>query len=340
MTKLQRESLLIISNSVGGGGAENAMFALYRELHHEIPTQLIALNTDQTSSKQEEGIIVLNRKWGGGFLSTFSTFLSLNRVIYKSRATWIIVNCELAELLIALSPPFRAKIVCVEHTSNPWIGRKGIGFAVRKILGFRNANWVTVSRNSSSVWQSRRLAKHIPNPVQVPMLGKFQRNAGAVFIGRLVNGKRPEWAVLASSKAKIELNVFGNGPLLEELVDLQRSLNSSANFHGYVENCWESISSDDVLLMPSAFEGDGIVVVQAILAGMRILLSDNADLRRFDLPDECYVGSAEEMAEKLVQLDFLDEAKFRAGKVQTEKLMLERNIENVSAEWLRYLRRI
>ena len=53
---MQRESLLIISNSVGGGGAENAMYSLYRELRSQIPTQLIALNKDQTSSKKDEGI--------------------------------------------------------------------------------------------------------------------------------------------------------------------------------------------------------------------------------------------------------------------------------------------
>ncbi len=332
--------MLIVSNSVGGGGAENAMYSLYRELRSQIPTQLIALNKDQTSSKKDKGIFVLNRKWGGGLLSTFSTFLFFNKILYKSKATWIIVNCELAELLIALSPLFKAKIICVEHTSNPWLARRELGLVVRKILKLKKARWVTVSKNSSSVWQSRGLVTHIPNPVHVPMLGEFQRDVRTVYVGRLVTGKRPEWAIMASSKARFELDVFGSGPLLEELIDLQRNLNSSVNFHGYVENCWELISVDDVLLMPSAFEGDGIVVVQAVLAGMRILLSDNSDLRRFDLPDECYVGSAEEMAEKLAGIHSWGRAKFRAESKYTEKLMCERSVENVSAQWLRYLREI
>jgi glycosyltransferase involved in cell wall biosynthesis len=335
---VRRESLVIISNSVGGGGAENAMFDLYKGLQNKIPTKLIALNSDATSSKSEEGVLVLARKWGGGLLTTLLTFLTLNRRFHQIKPTVLIVNCELAELMIAFSPLSTTRIICVEHTSNPWIGRKPLGAVVRKILAYKGASWVTVSSNDNRIWQSPVEGKFIPNSVRVPKLKTLERQPKAVYVGRLTSGKRPEWAVFAAAQAEVDLDIFGEGPLLEDLVDLQHEIDCRVQFHGYIENCWDYISSDDVLLMPSAFEGDGIVVVQAILAGMRILLADNTDLRRFELPEECYVRDAEDMAAKLVEIDFRDKFKYRASSDARNKLLIARSIEIVSEKWLSCLR--
>lgn len=335
---VHRESLVIISNAVGGGGAENAMFDLYKGLQTKIPIKLIALNSDATASKSEEGVLVLARKWGGGLFTTLLTFLTLNRRFHQIKPTVLIVNCELAELMIAFSPLSATRIICVEHTSNPWIGRKPLGIVVRKILALKGASWVTVSSNDNRIWQAPGEGKFIPNPVRVPKLKTLERGPNAVYVGRLTSGKRPEWAVFAAAKAEVVLDIYGEGPLLEELVGLQHDINCRVQFHGYIENCWDYISSDDVLLMPSAFEGDGIVVVQAILAGMRILLADNKDLRRFELPEECYVRDADDMAAKLAEIDFGNKVNYRASADARDKLLVARSIETVSEKWLTCLR--
>lgn len=333
------DSVVIISNSVGGGGAENAMREVFFSFSGKFPCYLVALNRDKTAINTEGDIIVLERKWGGGLSNTFSTLISLEKTLKNINPGTLIVNCELAELLIAFSRYTQCRIICVEHTTNPWAGRRLLGFIVRKILSFKKADWVTVSSNTTIVWKSEKLAKHIPNPVPVPQLGNPRREMNSIYIGRLNQGKRPEWALSASNKAKVTLQVFGEGPLLNDLMAMQLRLNYSTTFHGYVEDCWKSISKEDVLLMPSAFEGDGIVVVQAILAGIRILLADNLDLRRFQLPEECYCSSEEEMTTKLIEVKYSDLGNFRASDEIRNQLMKLRSPQSVSEEWIRYLRK-
>lgn len=331
------QSVLIVSNSIGGGGAENSMRELHVNLRKKLPCTLLALNNDEFSSGAQDGIVVLNRKWGGGIFSTVITFFMLNLEISRIKPAALIVNCELAELLIAFSPLGKIKIFCVEHTTNPWNGRRMLGFVVRRALSLKNCVWVTVSSNETKIWQVRGPIQHVPNPVREITLSNQNRPPRAVYVGRLNLGKRPDWAVCAAAEARIGLSVFGDGPLLNELIGLGISLSSDVKFHGYLENCWDYVSEDDVLLMPSAFEGDGIVVVQAILAGMRILLADNLDLRRFDLPDECYVKNEQEMASKLAELDFTNREMYRAGRHLIQRLQKERSVESISNRWIKLL---
>jgi glycosyltransferase involved in cell wall biosynthesis len=331
------QSLLIISNSVGGGGAENAMRNLLNGLVGRLPVRLVALNSDNSNLKTQDEIIILNRKWGAGFLSTTATLFSLRKVLKEVNPSVLIVNCELPELLIAFSGSWRRKIICVEHTSNPWAGRKFLGVIVRRILLIKRVQWVTVSRDEKKIWHGGKGASHIPNPVDVPKLGNPPREVNAIFLGRLTQSKRPDWAIQASLEADIELQIFGDGPLMADLKKNQKELMSRVKFHGYTESCWDQISKNDILLMPSAFEGDGIVVVQAILAGMRILLADNNDLRRFNLPDDCYCKNAEEMAQKLINAATLGVDQYRATPKARDELFLERNLESVSAKWIKYL---
>jgi glycosyltransferase involved in cell wall biosynthesis len=339
MAKLDRysDSLLIISNSVSGGGAENAMRNLLSALVGKIPAHLVALNSDNSDSKTQDPIFFLDRKWGAGLLRTFETLLALKKVLKDINPSVLIVNCELPELLIAFSGSWRRKIICVEHTSNPWMGRRALGALVRHILLIKKVKWVTVSKGEQKIWCGGESATYIPNPVAVPILGNPPREANAIFLGRLNQSKRPNWAMQACYEAGIGLQIFGDGPLMDELKRIQQQSKSSVQFHGYAENCWEKISKDDVLLMPSAFEGDGIVVVQAILAGMRILLADNKDLRRFNLPDVCYCQNAEEMAHKLRDMESLDKDQYRASTKARKELLLERNIDSVSAKWIKFL---
>jgi len=332
-----QDSVVIISNSVGGGGAENAMREVFYALSVEFQCYLIALNRDETAFNAKDNIIVLNRKWGGGILNTFSTLIALNRSLKEMNPAILIVNCELAELLVAFSRPIHARIICVEHTTKPWTGRKLLGFCARKVLYFKRAEWVTVSSNTAFVWQGAKNAKHIPNAVPVPKLGNPIRKMNSIYIGRLNVGKRPDWALSASSKAEVNLQIFGAGPLLDGLLDMKLKLNANATFHGYVEDCWKLISKNDVLLMPSSFEGDGLVIVEAILAGMRILLADNLDLRRFELPEECYCSDEEEMTKKLIEIKRGEESKFRASDDTRNRLMKSRSPEFVSDKWIKYL---
>jgi hypothetical protein len=77
--------------------------------------------------------------------------------------------------------------------------------------------------------------------------------------------------------------------------------------------------------------------VQAVLSGMRVLLADNKDLRRFQLPEECYVADADEMARKLSAIDFKNQKMYRPQKTLRDRVRVERSIERISEIWLKLI---
>jgi len=334
---VDKKSLTIVTNSLTGGGAENAMLLLHSTLALDFDCHLVALNGDGSDIQNVSGVNVLNREWGSGILGTISAYLSFQRLLWQLGPKTLIVNCELPELFVAMSPLRNKRIICVEHTSKPWLNRRRLGAIVRTILKLRKCEWVTVSSNNSNVWHASLPAAYIPNPVSIPKLGNPQRDSNALIAGRLISGKRPDWAVSAAAQSQLTLNVFGDGPLLNSMKQLAIDKNCKVKFHGYITDFWRLVSCNDILLMPSAFEGDGVVVVEAILAGVQLLVADNPDLRRFELPEECYCSSAEQMTEKLIKFKECNDGSFYPPKALRERIRIEREIESVRSNWIEYI---
>ena len=327
-------TLAIITNSLSGGGAENAMRLLHISLPTKLNSHLIALNGKTRIDQEVSRSTVLKREWGTGIFRTISTFFSFQKLIWDLNPNTLIVNCELPELFVAFTPFRKKRIICVEHTSKPWLKRRILGYIVRNILKLRKTDWVTVSKNDLNVWCAKNRALHIPNPVLAPILGNPVRDLSALLIGRLTDGKRPDWAIAATGKSGISLNVFGDGHLLNSLKQLAVAKACEVKFHGYVDNCWSLVSNRDILLMPSAFEGDGIVVVEAILAGLPILAADNSDLRRFGLPEDCYCSNEEEMTEKLIRFKSESLASFSPAPNLISAYRQERGLDSVVSTWV------
>jgi glycosyltransferase involved in cell wall biosynthesis len=56
----------------------------------------------------------------------------------------------------------------------------------------------------------------------------------------------------------------------------------------FLPNPWSLINPGDVVVVPSLWEGDGLVVLEALHLGVPILVSDIKDLRRLKLPEKNY----------------------------------------------------
>jgi glycosyltransferase involved in cell wall biosynthesis len=90
--------------------------------------------------------------------------------------------------------------------------------------------------------------------------------------------------------------------------------------------------------VPSEYEGDGLVVVEAILAGAPILLRDNEDLRRFELPDSHYFRSQKELEEKIRYIRSHGLSKFYASSEIKEKLVQSRSAKEIKVKWINFLK--
>lgn len=115
---------------------------------------------------------------------------------------------------------------------------------------------------------------------QVAHMDSDNRIYRFVCVARLVKGKNHDFLLrgLAYVKTGWHLDVVGAGPLEGRLQKLAKELGVEhrVSWHGALPNAAarELIFRSDTLLLPSAYEGWGAVVNEAVAEGTRVLVSD------------------------------------------------------------------
>ena len=282
-----------------------------------------------------EHTYILHRAWKAGFLETARNYLEFVSLVRQLQPKIIVANCELPELYVAFATPRNVRIVCVEHTSRPWAGRRALGNLVRKILRLRGAYWITVTSESEAVWQGSLTPKYIANPITIETdaITTDRQDTDTVFIGRLRLEKRPEWVISSATQADLRVDIFGEGDLKEALQSTYSDQSANIKFHGYVSNPWKNISKDSIVVVASEYEGDGMVVAEAIMRNHPVLLADNPDLRRFALPDENYFLDAEELRSKLIVWKQSGKNAFHIPGYIVKSLHKTRDINTIVEQW-------
>jgi glycosyltransferase involved in cell wall biosynthesis len=105
-----------------------------------------------------------------------------------------------------------------------------------------------------------------------------------LFIGQLIERKRPDLVVeaLTGLPDDSRLVIAGEGPLRRHLCDLvrQKGLERRVEFLGYVQpaDIPEILGRCDTLVLPSQEEVYGLVVTEALAAGLHVVLSERAGI--------------------------------------------------------------
>lgn len=330
--------VMILTNSQSGGGAERSMNLVANELTTlGYKVYLVAINLGpEDLIKPKFDLIQLERNWKDGFLSTLHSLISFKKNIRKINPDVLIVNCELPELFASLVNT-KCKIIVVEHTSRPWNGRRSIGFVVRYALKMKKTLWVKVSENIGNWPFNFTSCKIIPNPIK--NLGiNTDRDVGSkrltnlYFVGRLSQEKNPELFLKLCKNLNLSGTLIGDGILKDALISYSKSNQIAVSFKGYLSDPWAEIGKGDLLIIPSIFEGDGLVVVEAIHQGIPLLISDNLDFRRFNLPERNYCAD---------EADFQERIRFYASDISTlqveeriaSRIINGRNINEVAKSW-------
>lgn len=334
------KKIVFVLNSTSGGGAEVSAMKVCRELISSgYNIKIIALNRNQFSSGVEsDSLIQIDRTWKSGLCNTISAYIRFQSTIRKVKPEVVVVHCELPELFCALIPSFKIILLAVEHTSSPWEGRRTLGRIIRNILRFRKTTWITVDKSQSKVWLGGNNPIHIANPVASNEIFEEPRIPERIaFIGRIREEKRPEWAINAAIENSLPIAVIGDGENKTLLMDRYGENKSLVTFYGFLENPWSRLSPDTLIVMPSKFEGDGLVAVEALINGFPIALADNKDLRRFELPSENYFANENELAVILRRFKEYGPDSFKIPNSTTLEIRAERDIQTVTTKWIQVL---
>jgi len=182
----------------------------------------------------------------------------------------------------------------------------------------------------------------IPNSLKISnkMFTLKKKNHQIVYVGRLVFYKNLEVVISAIKLAKkqipdIKLQIVGDGPHRKVLEDLVKKLDLESNveFCGYktIDEKNQIIDTSSALVLPSLFEGFGIVILEAFQASIPALVSDLRPMSDIveDGVDGYTVNPKDEKswAEYIITLMKNPKLVETMGKNGNEKLKLKYNSE-------------
>jgi glycosyltransferase involved in cell wall biosynthesis len=285
---------MFVTNSLTGGGAERAMNLASNELsRRDWAIALVPINSGPSDFIEPVSeVFPLGRKWRGGFLGTVYSFIQFNIVVRSWKPDVVVLTCDLPEFFGAFLLASK-KLVIVEEASYPWGTRENFGRIVRKMLAIRQVRTIAASSHLK-IWPNRVLPDAVienaitPFDVSHGPRGVDCETMRLNFIGRLSAEKRPDWFIEVCKIGGFKGRVIGDGVMKQVLIDNVNTKGVDVEFSGFLKDPWAVLQEKDLLIAPSAFEGDGLVVIEAIKHGVPLLISDIPDFRRFRLPERNY----------------------------------------------------
>lgn len=146
------------------------------------------------------------------------------------------------------------------------------------------------------------------------------------FLGRLDPIKRiPDLVKAMRNLPRGHLHIFGEGPAREEIEKtvMQLGLKDRVTLHGAVQRPQEALSKIQLLVLPSAAEGFGLVLIEAMAAGIPVVATDVPGIR--DVVKDCATGLLVPPAQPAKLADAIN-------RVMTDAPLRKRLIDAASAD--------
>ena len=337
--------VMFVTNSLSGGGAERAMNLASNELcRRNWAIALIPINDsppDYIDPISE--VFPLGRKWRGGIVDTVLSYIRFNRIVLSWKPDVVVVTCDLPEFFGAFLLA-KKRLVIVEEASFPWGTREVFGRTIRKLLEIRGAKTVAASPHLQ-IWPHRHSAdvviQNAITPFQTDKVSKTKMR-GPVrlnFIGRLSLEKRPNWLIEVCESSGFKGRIIGDGGMKQSLIDSASMKAIDIEFTGFLKDPWASLEEEELLIVPSVFEGDGLVVIEAMKKGVPLLLSDIPDFRRFELPEKHYCADVTAFASRALEYSNKLEELVVPPDISS-KIFFSRTPSSIGDKWEEFLNSI
>lgn len=177
------------------------------------------------------------------------------------------------------------------HNNSPWLKKQSIYSVVYAISCKKYPKILTVSSSvfDEFIYSNKFLGKHlvVGNPINVSSIKlkakekKSKIAPSIVYCGRLVIQKNPEMFIdiIAPVMKKLKNTtavMIGEGELRSSIEKKIREYDLSDRIEllGFVNNPYPIIGESKVMIMPSRWEGFGLVAVEALSLGVPVICSN------------------------------------------------------------------
>lgn len=295
-------TVAILAPSLTGGGAEHVASrwaSALQERGYRVRVLLTHPTADDLATTHLDVVDVSSAL--RGFVGSVPAVRRSLRATPVDAILSLMPYWNLIALIVAASLPARSRpsVTISDHTlhvpQRATASRSSrFQLALARLLYRRAGSWIAVSHpvaaemaalyglDSSRLWVVVNPVADTGGARRLPVVGSAATDLRLVFAGRLTAAKRPLTAVhVAATLARdhastVELDVFGVGPLEDDMRRLAQSLGVPITFHGWVDRWYDNVAPHSVLLVPSKVEGFGNVLVEAAAASIPAVVSSRA----------------------------------------------------------------
>jgi glycosyltransferase involved in cell wall biosynthesis len=166
----------------------------------------------------------------------------------------------------------------------------------------------------------------------VHALGADETKILVGYVGRLTHQKGVDILLEAIArlsptlKHRVQVHIVGDGPDYRKLTEMTASMSISAMFHGAKPNARDLLSGFDFAVVPSRFEGLGLVAVEIMIAGTPAVFTDCPGLRDVVPGSWPYIAKASDPLDfaltlsRLLKADTLPKYDFDAARYSAEAM--------------------
>ncbi len=281
------------------------------------------------------------------FTRAVSYSISLTFLVLRKKKEFDLVYCRFVKeptIIICLLKLFKLHnlpiVSCTECT-----GKRGEAYflenfffsnlfirLINKYNDVINIISPAIEKELISIGLDKNKFSYIPNGTPVENLPEFSYNdflerRNIVFVGRLVKRKNIDILMhaircIAKTYKNISLDIIGTGPIEDELKKLREDLvlHDIVNFIGFIDENKKinTISKYKLFVLPSELEGFGIVVIEAMKAGIPVIVTNSGGPEFFidnSVGRVAMVGDIDSLANAITELLLLDTNKlYEMGK--------------------------
>jgi GalNAc-alpha-(1->4)-GalNAc-alpha-(1->3)-diNAcBac-PP-undecaprenol alpha-1,4-N-acetyl-D-galactosaminyltransferase len=350
---------LVISKMSNAGGTERMMSVLSSglcEKGHEVTVITVSDCSDKSFYPLDPAIKLINSGILGLYKNPALKFIylpfalaKLRKAIMETRPDIVIPFVDVLNILTIMSLKGKnISVIATEHFS-PGIRKIGAVWDFLRPKYYRKAKCITVLTPEDKTYFPNDLQHKIHvtlNPAVKPNVSKndYSLNNRIIGVGRLVKEKGFDLLISAFSELtsdfpELKLDIYGTGVEYDDLTSLikESGLSEKVFIHSPVKNIIEKMTGADIFILPSRLEPFGMVIVEAMSAGVPVIATDcpNGPKNIITNKDDGILvknGSVQEISDsiKLVLTD--EELRKKLGgnaKKITEKL----SVENFIKKW-------
>lgn len=192
------------------------------------------------------------------------------------------------------------KIVSELHNDDPRMWR----YSLRSILYLLSSPFydriIVISQSvinhfifKNEIKNKVSIIENIVNPFRINQFSSYPKKWDCIFLGRFVNQKNPLKFVKIVYKLKsvdnnIKTIMLGDGVLMPEVRKMIRTYHLTNNIKlcGFQKNPYKYLYKSKVLVMPSKYEGFGLVALESLICGIPVVASFTGGLCKI-VNDKC-----------------------------------------------------